>query len=116
MNNYWPLLGYRSYPRWVRQRVVRGNEKLRLYRYASSGDIRESQPIATVVTNENGEFDFGAMREGQYALVVDWPFEYSSFFDVEIRKLRVETSAVRIDVSPVNPDCGGGHEFISYSK
>lgn len=48
--------------------------------------------------------------------MIDWPAEYSDAFDVEIKKLSVETSLVEIDVSPVNPDCTGGHEFISHTK
>ena len=49
-------------------------------------------------------------------MAVDWPAAYSDFFDVEIKKLSTETSSVTIDVSPVDPDCTGGHEFISYSQ
>jgi transposase len=67
-------------------------------------------------TDERGGFDFGALREGHYTLVIDWPAEYSNLFDVEIKKLPTETSSVEIDVSPVDPDCTGGHEFISHSK
>src|SRR5215475_10203440 len=48
MGNYWPLLGYRSYPPWIRRRVKRGDANLRLYDYRWPGNVRESQPIATV--------------------------------------------------------------------
>jgi len=116
MGNYWPLLGSRSYPRWVRQRMVRGNVNLRLYDYQWPSSIRESQPVATVKADENGRFDFGTLREGHYTLEVDWPDEGSSKFDVEIKQLAAETLSIKIDVSPVDPDCRGGHEFISYSK
>jgi hypothetical protein len=111
-----PLLGYRSYPRWIRQRIRRGNINLRLYDYRWPGSVRESQPIATVRTDQQGAFDLGVLREGHYILVIDWPVEYSQQFDVEIKKLPAETSSVEIDVSPVDHDCTGGHEFISYSK
>jgi len=116
MGNYWPLLGYRSYPRWLRQRVVRGNVNLRRYDYRWPRSIRESQPVAMIRADENGRLDFGTLREGHYTLVIDWPAEYSNFFDVEIKRLPAETSSVKIDVSPVDPDCNGGQEFISYSK
>src|SRR3954467_11854897 len=46
--NYWPLLGYRSYPRWIRHRIRRKNANLRLYDYRWPGSVRERQPIATV--------------------------------------------------------------------
>ena len=116
MGNYWQLLGYHSYPRWLRQRTVRGSVNLRLYDYRWPRSIRESQPVAVTRADENGRFDFGALREGHYTLVIDWPTEYANFFDVEIKKLPAETSSVTMDVSPVDPDCSGGHEFISYSQ
>ena len=114
--NYWPLLGYGSYPRWIRQRVKRVNANLRLYDYRWPGSVRERQPIATLRTDERGRFDFGILQEGHYTLVIDWAAEHSDQFDVEIKKLPAKTSSLEIDVSPVDPDCTGGHEFISYSK
>lgn len=116
MGNCWPLLGYHSYPRWIRQLVRRGNVNLRLYDYRWPGSIRERQPVATMRTDQHGAFDFGILREGHYTLVIDWPVEDGDQFDVEITKLAAQTSSVEIDVSPVNPDCTGGHEFIRYSK
>jgi hypothetical protein len=68
MGNYWPLLGYRSYPRWLRQRVVRENVNLRLYDYHGARSIRESQPVATIRADEKGRFDFGTVPEGHYTL------------------------------------------------
>lgn len=88
---------------------------MRLYNYRWPGSVRKRQPIATVRTDEHGRFDFGNLQEGHYTLVIDWAAEYSDQFDVEIKKLPAETSSVKIDVSPVVPDCIGGHEFISYS-
>jgi hypothetical protein len=61
--------------------------------------------------DENGRFDFGVLREGHYTLVIDWPTEYANSFNAEIKRLPAETPSVTID-----PDCSGGHEFISYSK
>ena len=98
------------------QRVKRGNANLRLYDYRWPGSVRERQSIATVRTDERGRFDFGTMQEGHYTLVIDWAAEHSDQFDVEIKKLPAETSSVKIDVSPVDPDCTGGHEFVSYSE
>jgi Prealbumin-like fold domain len=115
-NNYWALLEYRSYPRWLRQRTVRGKVDLRLYEYRSWRTLRESHPIATVRTDENGKFNFGALPTGHYTLVIDWPDEYGEIFDVEIKSLPVETTSITIDVSPVDPDCTGGHEFIVRSR
>jgi hypothetical protein len=115
MDNYWPLLGYRAYPRWLRHRAHRDDAVLRLYEYRPA-NLRQSPALATVRTDKHGVFDFGTLREGHYTLVIDWAAEYSDRFDVEIKQLPAETSSVVIDVSPVDPDCTGGHEFISYSK
>ncbi len=117
MGNYWPLLGYHSYPRWLRRRVARDNVDLRLYEYRWPLHDRSEMPLVkTIKTDRSGRFDFGEVSEGHYTLVIDWPAEYSNFFDVEIKRLPAETSSVKIDVSPVDPDCSGGHEFITYSK
>ena len=113
--NSWPLIGG-SYPRWIRQRIKRRNANLLLYNYRWPGSVRELQPIATVRTDERGRFDFGTLKEGHYMLMIDWAAEHSDEFDVEIKKLPAETSSVEIDVSPVDSDCTGGHQFISYSE
>jgi hypothetical protein len=116
MDNYWPLLGYHSYPRWLRQRAKRGNATLRLYKYRWPRGFRESQPVAETKSDRYGKSDFGSLPGGHYALVIDCPEHWGDIFDVEIKKLPAETESVKIDVSPVNPDCSGGHEFIRYSK
>jgi hypothetical protein len=54
--------------------------------------------------------------QGHYMLVIDWPGIDGGFFDVEIKNLVAKTASVMIDVSPVDPDCEGGHEFIVPSK
>lgn len=105
----------RGWPRWLRQRVARDNVNLRLYEYRWPLHDRTEMPLVeTVKTDGSGRFDFGELQEGHYTLVIDWPSEYAEWFDVEIKKLPKPTSSVKIDVSPVYPDCTGGHEFISF--
>jgi hypothetical protein len=117
MTNNWPMLGHKSYPRWLRHSVARENVRLRLHQYRWPIRTDSQRPLVkTVTTHEDGTFDFGVVPEGHYTLLVDWPVESGESFDVEIRKLPAETSSVKIDVSPVDPDCSGGHEFIVYSK
>jgi hypothetical protein len=120
MTNYWPLLGYRSYPSypsWIRHRLSRDNVKLRLDNYGwPTRNRSETPPIKTVTTDKNGGFDFGSIPVGHYTLVIDWPVIDGDFFDVEVNNRAVETSSVTIDVSPVDPDCKGGHEFMIRSK
>ena len=80
--------------------------------------VRGSDPemplVKAVKTDGSGRFDFGDLQEGHYTLVIDWPSESAGWFDVEIKKLPRPTTSVKIDVSPVYPDCTGGHEFISF--
>jgi hypothetical protein len=68
--------------------------------------------IRTVETDSEGRFDFGPLGTGHYTLVIDG----EDLFDVELKKLPQVTESVTIDVSPVLPDCTGGHEFIVRAK
>jgi hypothetical protein len=105
----------RGWPRWVRQRVVRSNVTLHLYEYRWPLHNRSEMPfVKSVKTDDHGQFDFGELPIGHYTLVIDWPSEYAEWFNVEITRLPKPTTSVKIDVSPVYPDCTGGHEFISF--
>jgi hypothetical protein len=106
----------RGWPRWLRQRVTRDNVNMRLYRYRWPLRPSEMPAVKKVKTDDSGRFDFGELQEGHYTLVIDWPSEYAEWFDVEIKKLPRQTSSVKIDVSPVYPDCTGGHEFIAFQQ
>jgi hypothetical protein len=103
----------RGWPRWLRRHVKRENVKLRLYEYRWPLHNRSEMPVVKAETTDgDGRFDFGEVKEGHYTLIVDWPSEDANWFDVEIKKLSKVTSSVKIDASPVYPDCSGGHEFI----
>jgi hypothetical protein len=99
---------YRGLPRWLRQSFAKKHAKLVLYEYRRPWTRNEMPPIVkTIETDANGVFDFGPLRTGHYTLEIkgeDW-------FDVEIKDLPQATESVTIDVSPVSPDCTGGHEF-----
>jgi hypothetical protein len=100
---------YHGLPRWVRQSFAKKHAKLVLYEYRWP-KARNSMPpiIKTVETDGEGMFDFGPLRTGHYRLAID----DKDSFDVEIKELPQVTESVTIDVSPVYPDCTGGHEFI----
>lgn len=69
--------------------------------------------VKAMETDADGKFDFGSLDEGHYTLIVDDEVWGSSeWFDVEIKNLPQRTASVTIDISPVTPDCKGGHEFV----
>lgn len=96
--------------RWARQRVVRADALLRLYKYQRP--LPQQRPVlAEIHVDRFGAFDFGGLPSGHYTLEIEFPGGGDSF-DVEVTKLPRPTQSVTIDVSPVFPDCSGGHEFI----
>jgi hypothetical protein len=93
-------------PRWFRQSFVRKHAKLALYEYGQKPN--ETSIVKTVETDDHGNFDFGPLQIGHYTLRID----DDDLFDVEVKELPRMTASVTIDVSPIHPDCKGGHEFI----
>ncbi len=99
--------------RWWRQSFVRQYVKLTLYDYRWPRKASDMVPLRSVVTDTDGKFDFGALSAGHYTLIVEeekWP--HSDWFDVEVKGPPNPKESVTIDISPVTPDCKGGHEFI----
>jgi hypothetical protein len=73
--------------------------------------------VETVRTDGNGKFDFGALKPGHYYLEID--DEKDGLFDefeVEVMSSHRPKESETIDISPVYPDCSGGHEFILRSN
>ena len=104
---------YHGLPRWLRQSFPKKHAKLVLYEYRWPRARNNMPPIIkTVETDGKGMFDFGPVRTGHYTLAID----DQDSFDVEIKELPQVTESVTIDVSPVYPDCTGGHEFIVRTK
>jgi hypothetical protein len=96
------------FPRWPRQSFARKHAKLALYEYRWPRAGNNLPLVRAVETDTKGVFDFGSVGTGHYTLVIDG----GSSFDVELEensKGRSET--LTIDVSPVFPDCTGGHEL-----
>jgi hypothetical protein len=106
----------RHMSRWLRQRVARPGANLTLYEYWWPAKLSKLRVIRQVKTDQDGHFDFGALPDGHYALAIETPGIGIDEFDVEIVRLRRRTASVTIDISPVHPDCKGGHEFIAASE
>jgi hypothetical protein len=83
---------------------------LSLYEYGQPWD--ERLLVKTIETDDRGTFDFGLLKLGHYVLRIDDNY----LFDVEITDLPRKTQSVTIDVSPIYPDCTGGHEFLVKMK
>jgi hypothetical protein len=104
--------------RWLRQSFSVSGANLALYEYRWPAKIWDSKPIATVKTDSRGNFDFGSIVKGHYILVIGVKDSdvLGGSFDVEVTDAVKATDSITIDVSPLRPDCTGGHEFIENKK
>jgi len=99
--------------RWYRQSVVRQQARLILYEYCWPCDVFSRGPVKSVVANGDGKFDFGSLKPGHYYLrIEDEKGPLSAWFQVEVKGPQNPNESETIDISPVHPDCNGGHEFI----
>ena len=104
--------------RWLRQSFSRKNVKLTLYKYRYYTARNDLTLVKAIVADRDGRFDFGLLEKGHYTLIVDdekWG-EGVGWFDVEVKELPHATEFVTVDVSPVFPDCTGGHELVVRTK
>jgi hypothetical protein len=99
--------------RWYRQSVVRPQAKLILYDYCWPCDILARVPVRTVLTGADGQFDFGVLKPSHYYLrIVDEKGSLEDGFEIEVKEPGNSKESETIDISPVHPDCTGGHEFM----
>jgi len=100
--------------RWLRQSLSVGDAKLTLYQYGSLAKVEDRKPVAAVRADAHGKFDFGPIPNGHYSLLIEVKDSdrMGGLFDVEVTDAVKDTKSVTIDVSPIHPDCTGGHEFI----
>jgi hypothetical protein len=100
--------------RWLLQSVSVTNATLTLYEYRFPAWTKQQKKIAVVESDEHGNFDFGSIPEGHYSLDVEvkGSDRMGGWFDVEVIDTVKATKNITIDISPVSPDCSGGHEFI----
>jgi hypothetical protein len=100
--------------RWFRQSFSAKGVTLTLYEYRYPAKIEDLKVVAVVKTDSRGNFDFGSIPKGHYTLDIDTNTSdrMGGLFDVELTDAVRTTKNIMIDVSPINPDCKGGHEFI----
>jgi hypothetical protein len=97
----------------LRGTVVRQQARLILYEYCWPCDVFSRGPVKSVVANGDGKFDFGSLKPGHYYLrIEDEKGPLSAWFQVEVKGPQNANESETIDISPVYPDCTGGHEFI----
>jgi hypothetical protein len=104
------VVGAKGGPRWWRQSFARKGARLRLYEYRFPARLADLPLVKAVTADSHGRYDFGVVKSGHYTLVVD-DMRFFDASDVEVRADGPPTLSVTIDVSPVSPDCTGGHEF-----
>lgn len=93
--------------RWFQRMFKVPGAELEVYE-DSQPTLSYDKPLARTVANAGAEFEFGALKEGRYALHVsgggmdDW-------FAIEITNKVPVTQHMTIDISPLLSDCSGGH-------
>jgi hypothetical protein len=102
---------------WLRQSLGRSHAELTLYEYSQTKSLATWPKLKAVTADYHGNFDFGPIPLGHYTLTIHEPtWNNSDYFDVEIKSLPTPTASALIDISPIHPDCTGGHQFIVKSK
>jgi hypothetical protein len=95
--------------RWLRRMYNVSGAELEVYEYGRPWP-RDAKPLAQTIANSAGEFEFGTLKEGHYSLFIKGGGMQDSF-DIEITNKVPRTKEVTLDISPIFPDCTGGHEF-----
>ncbi len=76
---------------------------------------RTDLPLVKVTkTDAHGRFDFGPLPKGHYSLNLE-AADGDTWFYVEVGTHPNHDNYL-IDISPVYPDCSGGHEFLPVPK
>jgi len=76
--------------RWLRQSYTVSDATLTLFEYRSPAKVEDLKQNIVVTSSD----------------------VMGAWFDVEVTDAVKATESIAIDVSPINPDCTGGHEFI----
>jgi hypothetical protein len=98
---------------WLRQSLGRNHAQLTLYEYSQTKSVDTLPPFKTITADSHGNFDFGPIPPAHYTLTIHEPtWNKSDSFQVEIKSLPIPTTSVLIDISPIHPDCTGGHQII----
>ncbi|HSY33012.1 MAG TPA: hypothetical protein VLA42_13570 [Verrucomicrobiae bacterium] len=102
---------------WLRQSLGRNHAELTLYEYSQTKSLATRPKLKAGTADSHGNFDFGTVPPGHYTLTIRDPaWNNSNSFQVEIKSLPTATASVLIDISPIHPDCTGGHQIIVTTK
>lgn len=105
------IVSYTWRIKWLWGSVGVSDAKLTLYEYRYPAKIEDLKKISAITADSDGKFDFGPIPKGHYSLKIDSD-QNNDWFDVEVIDTARKTDHVTIDISPVSPDCTGGHKFI----
>jgi hypothetical protein len=96
---------------WWRRLFPISRAELTLYHYDQPFDWNNKPPaVAKTRTTLLGQFEFGDIEQGHYRLEIS-DENHDDLFDVEITNQVSKTKSILIDISPLDPDCTGGHQF-----
>jgi hypothetical protein len=97
--------------KWLRRLFSVSGAELTLYNYDQPFDWTNKLPaVARTRATPAGQFEFGDIKQGHYRLEIS-DGNLDDLFDVEITNRVSKTKSILIDVSPIFPDCTGGHQF-----
>jgi hypothetical protein len=96
--------------RWLRQSFAVSKAELTLFRYKHPYQLTKELEVRRITADDDGRFDFGQLQTGHSTLRIA-AGTHEEYFDVEITGSVKPTDSILIDISPVTPDCKGGHEF-----
>jgi hypothetical protein len=85
---------------------------LTLYEYQAVEHLEDLKLVAKVKSDDSGHFDFGSIAEGRYILRIVAKGSGEDRFEVKVTPKAKPTESILVDVSPVMPDCSGGHKSI----
>ncbi|HYX52921.1 MAG TPA: carboxypeptidase-like regulatory domain-containing protein [Candidatus Limnocylindrales bacterium] len=99
-------------PPWLRRIDKIPDAELTLFEYQT---IFPSRVIAKTRTDSGGKFAFPTVNAGHYTLKIK-AGDHEDYFDIEVTDRVPTTAKVLINISPVEPDCTGGHELDVYPE
>jgi Prealbumin-like fold domain len=96
--------------KWLQRWFSVPGAELVVYHNDSYPFDANAKPVAQIKADSQGKFEFDGLKDGIYVLHVKHE-KLDDWFSVEVDRKAPTTSWITIDISPLQPDCSGGHVF-----